>query len=290
MVLLKLKICAQKKVSNSPPAGLLRPLPVPWKPWSHIALDLITGLPPSVTLTTVDRFSNAAHFIALPKLPTALETAKLLTNRVFRLHGIPKTLCVTGAHSSRCGCGRSSARYWEPKWVLRISPSYKRTDWKDQSGAGCSVCCPQISPSGSLNWRGWSTHTTGWHPQPRAYQPPLLSISHEVPFTQHHVRRCWCMWRATWAAILQTREQNKTMADRYRIAAPPFAPAQKAWLSTANTESKKLAPRFIGPFCIDTVINSVTVRLKLPVNMKIHNVFHISQLKPVWSSPAVPGA
>lgn len=80
------------------------------------------------------------------------------------------------------------------------------------------------------------------------------------------------------------------MADRYGIAAPPFAPAQKAWLSTANTESKKLAPRFIGPFCIDTVINSVTVRLKLPANMKIHNVFHISQLKPVWSSPAVPGA
>lgn len=78
------------------------------------------------------------------------------------------------------------------------------------------------------------------------------------------------------------------MADRYRIAGPPFAPAQKAWLSTANMESKKLAPRFNGPFCIDTVINSVTVGLKLPA--KIHNVFHISQLKPVWSSPAVPGA
>lgn len=74
-------------------------------------------------------------------LPTALENAKLLTSHVFRLHGIPKTLCVTGVHSSRCGCGRSSARYWEPKSFLRISPSYKQTDWKDQSGAGGDAPC-----------------------------------------------------------------------------------------------------------------------------------------------------
>uniref|UniRef100_A0A3Q3ALY7 Gypsy retrotransposon integrase-like protein 1 n=1 Tax=Kryptolebias marmoratus TaxID=37003 RepID=A0A3Q3ALY7_KRYMA len=85
--------CAHFKSSNQPPAGLLQPLAIPSRPWSHISLDFVTGLPPSqgntVILTIIDRFSKSAHFIPLPKLPTALETAKILTQQVFRLHGIP---------------------------------------------------------------------------------------------------------------------------------------------------------------------------------------------------------
>ena len=56
-------------------------------------MDFVTGLPPSdnntTVLTIIDRFSKAAHFIALPKLPSASETADLLVAHVFRLHGIP---------------------------------------------------------------------------------------------------------------------------------------------------------------------------------------------------------
>lgn len=40
-------ICAQSKPSHRPPAGLLYPLSIPSHPWSHIALDFVTGLPPS---------------------------------------------------------------------------------------------------------------------------------------------------------------------------------------------------------------------------------------------------
>lgn len=65
---------ADVKSSHRPPAGFLRPLPFPGRPWSHMALDFVTGLPPSqgntVILTVVDRFSKATHFIALPKLPS----------------------------------------------------------------------------------------------------------------------------------------------------------------------------------------------------------------------------
>ncbi|XP_030635129.1 butyrophilin subfamily 1 member A1-like [Chanos chanos] len=69
---------------------LIQPLPVPGHPWSHIAPDFVTGLPPShgdtVILTIVDRFSIAVHFVALPKLPTGQETTYFLTHYVFRLH------------------------------------------------------------------------------------------------------------------------------------------------------------------------------------------------------------
>ena len=85
--------CARNKTSTHPHSGLLRPLPIPSRPWSHIALDFVTGLPPSegntTILTVIDRLSKATHFIALPKLPSSRETADLLFQHVFCLHGIP---------------------------------------------------------------------------------------------------------------------------------------------------------------------------------------------------------
>ena len=37
----------------------------------------------------VDRFFKAAHFIPLPKFPSAKETAQLMVQHVFRIHGLP---------------------------------------------------------------------------------------------------------------------------------------------------------------------------------------------------------
>lgn len=89
-------VCAQTKVSNRPPAGLLRPLPVPSRPWAQIALDFITGLPSSggntVILTVIDRFSKAARFVPLPKLPSARETAQIVVDHVFKIHGLPENV------------------------------------------------------------------------------------------------------------------------------------------------------------------------------------------------------
>ena len=58
-----------------------------------ITVDFVS-LPPSdsntLTLTVVDWFSKSVHFIPLVKLPSALETANLLVQRVFCLHGMPQ--------------------------------------------------------------------------------------------------------------------------------------------------------------------------------------------------------
>lgn len=92
------QVCAQSKTSRRPPSGLLRPLPVSRRPWSHISIDFVTGLPPShghtTILTIVDRFSKMIHFIPLPKLPSAKEIADLLTTHVFRLYSIPQDIVL----------------------------------------------------------------------------------------------------------------------------------------------------------------------------------------------------
>lgn len=65
---------------------------MPHRPWSHISLDFVTGLPLSGGFTTilivVDCFSKMAHFVPLPKLPSAKETAKLVLQHIFWLHGL----------------------------------------------------------------------------------------------------------------------------------------------------------------------------------------------------------
>lgn len=50
-----------------------------------------TCLPLSVGHTTMvgDQFSKMAHFVPLPKLSTAKETAKLVLVHIFRLHCLP---------------------------------------------------------------------------------------------------------------------------------------------------------------------------------------------------------
>ncbi len=87
---------AQSKSSHQRPAGLLQPLPVPQRPWSHIAIDFVTDLPNSrnytTILTVIDRFSKACRLIPLPKLPTAFETAEALLEQVFRFYGLSEDI------------------------------------------------------------------------------------------------------------------------------------------------------------------------------------------------------
>lgn len=83
-------VCARSKSSHQPSYGLLQTLEMPTCPWSHIALDLVTGPSSGHTciLTIIDCFSKAVHFV--PKLPTVTETADLLILHIVHLHGIPQ--------------------------------------------------------------------------------------------------------------------------------------------------------------------------------------------------------
>ncbi|XP_051933597.1 uncharacterized protein LOC127608520 [Hippocampus zosterae] len=122
--------------------------------------------------------------------------------------------------------------------------------------------------------------------------PPALEGQVELPSIQLHLRRAHRVWKETRAALSRTAQRNRQIADRRRRPAPSYQVGQKVWLATKDLRlagtSRKLGPRFTGPFEVDSVLSPVSVKPRLPPTMKVHPVFHVSLLKPVATSPLAP--
>lgn len=89
-------ICQQAKTANTLPSGLLQPLPIPSQIWEDVAMDFITGLPPShgytVLLVVIDRLSKYCHLTPLKSDYSSLYVAHAFMHSVVKLHGFPKSI------------------------------------------------------------------------------------------------------------------------------------------------------------------------------------------------------
>ncbi|XP_057673663.1 uncharacterized protein LOC130904729 [Corythoichthys intestinalis] len=113
-----------------------------------------------------------------------------------------------------------------------------------------------------------------------------------VPSVQAHLAECAKIWDQARAALSQSSTRTQEQANCRRAPAPAYKVGQKVWLSSRDlplkTESRKLAPRVVGPYEIVKVVNPCAVRLKLPAALRVHPTFHVSQVKPVGVSPLSP--
>ncbi|KAG4043865.1 hypothetical protein PC123_g20669 [Phytophthora cactorum] len=94
----------------------LHSLPTPSECWQSISMDFVFGLPPDSRRRTgvvvfVDRFSKMAHLAAVPAEVTAVQTARLFVDMVFKHHGMPLDI-VTDRDP------RFTARFWQEVFTL----------------------------------------------------------------------------------------------------------------------------------------------------------------------------
>ncbi|KAK3540883.1 hypothetical protein QTP86_002978 [Hemibagrus guttatus] len=271
--------------------------------------DFITGLPLSqgntVIMVIVDRFSKAAWFVPLPKLPTAKETADLIITHVFRVFGILQDIVSDRGP-------QFSSRFWRAFCQslgasVSLSSGFHpesngQTERLNQDLETTLRCMAANNPSSWSSFVMWAEYAhntlrssaTGMSPFECqfGYTPSLFpeqEVETAVPSAQQFVKRCRQTWKRARLKLLKVSQQYQHQANRRRRSAPTLHPGQRVWLSTKNIplrmESRKLSQRFIGPFKISRKVNPVTYRLYLPKSLKINPTFHVSLLKPVLSSP-----
>ncbi|KAL0168516.1 hypothetical protein M9458_036738, partial [Cirrhinus mrigala] len=297
-------ICNTSKTSHQLPAGLLQPLPIPKRPWSHIAVDFVTDLPPSqghtTILSVVDRFFKGCRFIPLPKLPTAMQTAEALCNAVFRFYGLPEDIIsdrgpqftsrLWSSFFHLLGVNVSLTSGYHPeanRQVERLNQEltrFLRSYCQDRQGDWSRFLLWAEYAQNSI--RKPSTNMTPFQCV-LGFQPPLFPWSGEpsdLPAVNSWFQQSEATWNWAHVHLQRAVRHNQTQADRRRRPNPPYEPGQWVWLSTRDLRlrlpCRKLSPRYVGPFKIIRQITPVSFRLDLPAEYRISPTFHVSLLKP----------
>jgi hypothetical protein len=307
--------CQRIRSSNQKPGGLLQPLRIPERPWQSVSMDFITKLPRTkrghdAILVVVDRLTKMTHFVPCRTDIDAVETARLFIDNIFKLHGLPEDIIsdresrfLNNFWSYMCGKlevkQRPSSAY-HPQTdgqtermnrvledTLRHFVGPRQDDWDDH------LACAEFAINNSKTPSTGSTPfllNYGRHPSnPEIREGPTRV---RVPDAETFTRAIQDGVREARACLEAAQSRMKAQEDKRRRDVS-FQVGQKVLLNTTNYRwkhgSAKLLPRWIGPYAITRLVGPAAAELELPPNLEIHNVFHVSLLKPyVGDAPVQP--
>jgi len=297
--------CQQNRVSRHQPYGLSSPLELPYAPWQSIAMDIIMELPVSEGCdqlwVIVDRFTKMAHFLPLrTEGKTVADLAVIFAREVWKYHGLPTD--IVSDHDSRftsetwkeflrlSGIRPQMSTMFHPQTdgqterlnqmieaYLRAFVSKEQNDWvrllpmAEFTYNNSTTTCNSMSPFYANN---------GFHPA--AMDP--ASTEPLNPASQVYAQWMHAVHDKSRKGLEDAQERMRRYTDQVQKEPPAYQVGDLVMLSGHNIKtrrpSKKLDHKNHGPFQIEKVVSPLAVHLTLPRKCKIHNVFHISLLKP----------
>ena len=296
-------ICQQMKINTHPTVPPLKPIQAKRTlPFATVNMDFITDLPAAngytAILVIVDHdCTKAVKLIPCDKSVTALQTAQLYFDHVYRHYGLPEQiisdrgpqfashvfqeLCnLTGIRSTMSTAyhpqtdGQAERTNQEIELYLRIYCMDHPETWTNH--------LPLIE----------FTHNNRTHSVTKrtpfqllmGYEPrtiPLKIGESKVPSIKERLLDLAQQRDEAQAAHDEARFR---MEDRVTSNFTPFKRGQKVWLEATNLRStripSKFRPKREGPFEIQEVLSPLLYRLKIPSRWNIHPIFHAHLLTP----------
>ncbi|KAL0437391.1 UNVERIFIED_CONTAM: Transposon Tf2-11 polyprotein [Sesamum radiatum] len=301
-------ICQQDKTDHQKKAGLLQPLPIPTRPWESVSIDYISGLPKVGNLGSiivmVDRLSKYATFIAASKHVTAEGTAHLFFKHIVKYWGLPKD--IVSARDSRF-----TDVFWTELFKIIGFKLYMSSSYHPQSDGqterfnsvleeylrhfvrgtqkdwvkllDVAQLCFNAQNISSINKSAFEI-VTGQQPllphtldSSQSVRSPLArSFSQEWKQNVDIARSC----------LEKVQKRMKKYADQNRRFIE-FSAGDLVMVKVPDPRLSKssrgrdprLMQKYVGHFPIMKRIGTIAYRIELPSWWKIHNVFHVSQLK-----------
>jgi hypothetical protein len=301
--------CLRSKHENKKPAGLMQPIPTPDYPWQQVTMDLLLKLPNTINghnaaVVFVDRLTKMVRWEPCNITVTAEGVAKIYINTIIRNHGFPKVLISdrdprfisgfwqelqkligtklkmsTAAHAQTDGQTENAN-----KTLLQLLRSYagnNPNNWDEllalaelaynshiqQSTGKSPFYCnhgrhPDMPIDGIL-----PTDINGVEQLINNIHKALTEIKEKLTKSQEQQRK---------QANKKRRDITYQEGDKVLVSSKLFQLKQK--------EHKKVVPPYMGPYTITKVTSPVNVQLDFPQNIRIHNIIHVSNLKPWYDT------
>lgn len=276
-------------------------------------MDFITQLPKSASgydavVVFVDRLTKMVHIAPTMTTATAQDTAELFVHHVVRLHGLPISM-VSDRDS------KFTSKFWEAVWPLLGTQLHRSSAFHPQSDGQTErvnkVFEDTIRHFVSPFQDDWDKYidaaefainnahhesvgntpfflNTGQHP----LTPVTRELDTHVPAAAVWLANLHGAVRSAKRCLEAAQQRMKAQADTSRRDVPLFNPGDLVLLNTKhlhlkNPGTKKLLPKWIGPFPVLGHVNEVAVRIELPPSLRVHNVFHVSLVKAYFPNRTV---